>query len=246
MLWRFPGVSRLLLCGLLASGALGAEPIAFTDEGQFLVAAAALDLALLYEGFESDADWGAVRTSIVDGVHAAPSITAQGLVWSANNLSSGITTSEGAARSGQWGVYSYPHGSYATPDPGADCYLPGACGDGFRGRLETGVLRAVGGWVHTNTPFAKIGLFLGNYPDNPVDFGETCEPPDSENCVANAIIGTTPKFFGVIDEAGFERFEYRELEGKLEVGGGDLKYIFADDFRISPVGGPLIFRDGFE
>lgn len=236
----------LLLLGLTASASVTAEPIAFVDEDQFLAAAAALGWSLVQEGFEDDGDWGFVRTSIVDGVHSAPIVTAQGLVWTANNLSSEITTSEGAARSGQWGVYSYPHGSYGAPDPGTDCYVPGECGDGFRGRPEIGMLRAVGGWVRTNTPYAKIGLFLGDYPDHPVDFGETCDPPGSDHCVDNAIIGTTERFFGVIDEAGFEGFEYRELEGKLELGGGDLKYIFADDFRISGVGGPLIFRDGFE
>jgi hypothetical protein len=79
-----------------------------------------------------------------------------------------------------------------------------------------------------------------------MDFGETCDPPDSENCFSNSTIGTTPKFFGVIDELGFERFEYRELEGKLEIDGGDLKYIFADDFYFA-IGDPeRLFRDGFE
>jgi len=57
---------------------------------------------------------------------------------------------------------------------------------------------------------------------------------------SNAKIGTSPKFFGVIDALGFSKFEFRELEGKLEPGGGDIKFIFADDFSfaqstISPV-----------
>ncbi len=51
--------------------------------------------------------------------------------------------------------------------------------------------------------------------------GETCDPPDSENCYSNSTIGTVKQFFGVIDEAGFERFEYRELEGKLERDGAE-------------------------
>ena len=91
---------RSRLCALLASGTAAAEPVAFTDEAEVLATAAALGLPLLQEGFEDDADWGLARTSIVDGVHSAPSITAQGLVWTANKLGSGITTSEGAARRG--------------------------------------------------------------------------------------------------------------------------------------------------
>jgi hypothetical protein len=67
------------------------RPIAFTDEAEFLTAAAALGVPLLPEGFEDDADWGSVR-------------------------------------SGLFGVYSYPHGSYTEPDPGTDCYVPGECG----------------------------------------------------------------------------------------------------------------------
>ena len=34
----------------------------------------------------------------------------------------------------------------------------------------------------------------------------------------------------MIDPDGFSAFEYRELEGLLEPMGGDIKYIFADDF----------------
>lgn len=231
-----------LLCPLLAA----AEPVAYIDEAAFLEAVAALPAATWAEGFEDDALWGAVRTSIVDGVHSAPAVVAYGLTWTANNLSGEVTTSEGAARTGLWGFYAYPHGSYTEPDPGADCYVPGECGDGFRGQPVDGQLIAVGGWLRTNTPFAKVGLFLGEYPDNPVDFGETCDPPGSENCVDNAIVGTTPAFFGVVEAAGFAKFEYRELEGKLEQGGGDLKNLFADDFSYVISGAALIFRDGFE
>ena len=64
------------------------------------------------------------------------------------------------------GVYSYPHGSYGAPDPETDCYVPGECGDGFRGRPEIGMLRAVGGWVRTNTPYDKH-LALGHRYDQP-------------------------------------------------------------------------------
>jgi hypothetical protein len=223
-----------------------AAPVEYIDETEFLNALAALGLEAVHEGFENDDTWGHVRSGIPGGFNTASAVTSLGLTWTANNLSSSITTGEGPARTGIYGFYSYPHGSYGNPDPGTDCLIPGDCGDGFRGRAVDGLLYAVGGWVDTNTHFAKLGLFLGEYPDNPVDFGETCNPPDSENCSDNAIIGTTPEFFGVIDKAGFELFEYRELEGKLEIDGGDIKLISADDFYFVIDNPDRVFKDGFE
>jgi hypothetical protein len=232
---------KTLLVLMIFAFAMGAqaEPVVYIDEPAFLDALAGLGYTPVHEGFEDDATWGDVRG-------LAPAVSSQGLTWTSNNLISNITTGEGAAITGQYGFYSIPHGSYGNPDPGTDCLIPGDCGDGFRGRGVDALLYAIGGWVDTNTPFAKLGLFLGEYPDNPMDFGETCDPPDSENCFSNSTIGTTPKFFGVIDELGFERFEYRELEGKLEIDGGDRKNIFADDFYFA-IGEPnRLFRDGFE
>jgi hypothetical protein len=168
------------------------------------------------------------------------------MVWTANNPTSGITTGSGPALSGDYGFYSIPHGSYTNPAPGVTCFTPGECGDGWRGRPLEGVINAIGGWVETNTPYAKIGLYLGEYPDNAVDFGQTCDPPESENCYGNSTIGTAHQFFGVIDTLGFESFEYRELEGKLEIGGGDIKYIFSDDFYFVLGDPEIIFKDGFE
>jgi hypothetical protein len=223
-----------------------AAPVEYIDKTEFLNALAALGLEAVHEGFENDDTWGHVRSGIPGGFNTASAVTSLGLTWTANNLSSSITTGEGPARTGIYGFYSYPHGSYGNPDPGTDCLIPGDCGDGFRGRAVDEMLYAVGGWVDTNTPFAKLGLFLGEYPDNPVDFGETCDPPDSENCFDNAIINTTPEFFGVIDKAGFELFEYRELEGKLEIDDGDIKLIFADDFYFVIDNPDRVFKDGFE
>ena len=227
---------------LVFAASARAEPVVYLDETAFLDAIDGLGYTPVHEGFEDDATWGDVRGS----AQAVPSVSSQGLTWTSNNLTSNITTGTGPAITGQYGFYSIPHGSYENPDPGTDCLVPGDCGDGFRGRADDGLLYAIGGWVDTGTPFAKLGLFLGEYPDMQIDFGETCDPPDSENCFSNSTIGTTPKFFGVIDDVGFDLFEYRELEGKLEIDGGDIKYIFADDFYFA-VGEPdQLFRDGFE
>lgn len=242
-----PGTSSaflIALCtlGLLVSRGLMADPVAYVSESEFLAALQTLGLQAIPEDFEDDADWGDIRSTIPGSFVTAQTVLAQGMSWSANNLSSGITTGEGAARTGQWGFYSYPHGSYTDPDTGMDCTAPGDCGDGFRGHPAIGQLYAVGAWLRTNTPYAKIGLFLDNYPLGQVDLGETCDPPGSENCTPNAQLGTAYEFFGVIDSNGFQRFEFRELEGTSE----DAKLIFADDFTWSGGTGNLIFEDGFE
>ena len=235
------------IAALLASTSAVAAPVVYLDVTAFLDDLAAAGYTVVHEGFEDDATWGEVRSS-VGGFHTAKEITSQGISWTSNYLAGSITTGEGSAVTGTYGFYSYLHGSYQTPDPGSDCLVPGQCGDGWRGRAVDGLIYAIGGWVDTNTPYAKIGMFIGEYPDNPVDFGETCDPPDSENCWSNATIGTQSEFFGVIDTAGFERFEYRELEGKDEVGigEGDLKYIFADDFYFVVEDSDVIFKSDFE
>jgi len=217
-----------------------AAPVAYIDEASFLADLNALGYVPVHEGFEDAVAWGNTRGQVVTAN------TSQGLEWTANNPASGITTGAGAALTGQYGLYSIPHGSYTNPAPGVTCFTPGECGDGWRGKATDTLLHAIGGWVSTNTPYAKIGLFIGDYPENPVDFGKTCDPPESENCIGNSTIGTAHQFFGVIDTAGFERFEYRELEGKLEIDGGDIKYIFSDDFYFVLGDPELVFKNGFE
>jgi hypothetical protein len=203
---------------LLTSPVAQAQVTAYTDETTFLNDIANLGYDWFQEDFEDNAVWGSVRFPLT-----APSISNKSVIWSANNPDGGVTTSSGAASSGTWGFFTMPHGSFST---GVDCHLPEKCGDGFVGTSEM-TLYASGGWFSTNTPFAKIGMFIGGYPNNPVDFGETC-PPSGEDCSDNAIIGTQPQFFGVIDPSGFNQFEFRELEGKKE----DAKYIFSDLFTI--------------
>lgn len=230
----------------VAAQSARAEPVAYLDESAFLEALAALGHTAVHEGFEEDSAWGSVRSTIAGGNNTAAEISSRGLRWTANNLASDVTTGEGPARTGDWGFYSLPHGSYGAPDPGTDCYVPGDCGDGWRGAASRGVLVAIGGWIKTNTPYAKLGLFLGQFPEGAVDFGETCTPPGGESCVANDIVDTVHRFWGVIDPDGFANFEFRELEGKLEVGGGDLKYLFADDFWFAIGDAGVILADGFE
>ena len=203
----------ILAAFLIPSFRLLAAPVAYIDESIFLADLAALSYVVAHEGFEDDSVWGDYRSGVPGGFNTVGEVTNLGMTWTSNFLAGEITTGTGPARSGLYGFYAIPHGSYATTDPGADCLIPGECGDGWRGRVSEGLIYAIGGWIETNTPFAKIGLFIGEYPDNGMDFGETCDPPESENCFGNAKIGTAPKFFGVIDTQGFDRFEFRDLAG---------------------------------
>jgi len=249
-LWAITGLFLLLL-----SPVSNAVPTAYVDEAEFHNALALMGYVATHEGFEDDAVWGGVRSSIVDGFHFVPGISNLGMTWTSNYQAGNITTGEGPVRSGVYGFYSYLHGSYSTPDPGTDCYVAGECGDGWRGTANSGKFIAMGGSIDTNTPYAKLGMFLGQYPNNPVDFGETCDA-QGNNCSPNSTIGTVQEFFGVIDPEGFSSFEYRELEGLLEPLGGDIKYIFADDFYfvialppapavlVNPVGGLVTTESG--
>jgi hypothetical protein len=211
--------------------------IGYTDEALFLNDLAMLG-SIVHEGFEGAA-WDDVRTTVFQTM-VSPGVSSNGITWTSNNPNGGVTTSSGAASTGDWGIYSSPHGSYdpattaCSEEIGEDpnpAYVVGACGDGFIGTADNGVLYGVGGWVRTNTPYAKIGMFIGGYdPDdlsNQVKFGESGCDEQGENCtINNAIIGTGHQFFGFIDTAGFTRFEFRELEGS----NYDQKFIFADDF----------------
>jgi VCBS repeat-containing protein len=198
------------------AGPAQAQITKYTDEDTYLAALANLGYSSFKEGFENDAVWGSAR-SFVLVTNSAPSITSMGITWTSNHPDTNeITTSSGAARSGDWGIYDRNHGhatgSVAQCDvdtPPAGCFFH----DGVSGTIEPGtnVLHGVGGWVRTNTPFARINIILDN--TTTVDF-------------ENIPLGTTYLFFGVIDTNGFNSFEIRETEGAV----GDEKFIFADDF----------------
>lgn len=190
----------------IVTGTLGIST--YTDQATFLNDLVAAGYTPFTEGFEDDAVWGDVRTTIVGGEYTAPTVFNQGITWTANNDQGEVTTGEGPARRGQWGFFTLPHGSYLT---GENCNIPGNCGDGWRG-FGDGRMVAVGGWVETNTPFASINLFLDGNMNAPIDFG--------------IVLGTQYQFVGVITPTGFDQFEFREMEGVQE----DAKYIFADDF----------------
>ncbi|MCP3903523.1 MAG: hypothetical protein GY715_07785 [Planctomycetes bacterium] len=188
-----------------------AEVTTYTNEAAYMTALTANGFVPVHEGFEDDAVWGAVRSTIPGGPQSAPSVTNLGITWTSSSANNGVSTSMGAARSGQWGFYSLPHGDYAN-----------GITDGWRGTAAQPLV-AIGGWVRTNTPFAALIVFLDGNEQNPFDF-------DGDN-----ILGTGGhRFFGVIETSGFSAFDFRETEGTI----GDQKLIFGDDFTFA-VGGVI-------
>lgn len=178
------------------------------------------------EGFENDSAWGIARSPITAG-----SVSSQGVEWRSNHpdppASNEITTGPGPARTGNWGLFDAEHG-YATgtsvecdiDDPPLHCLFH----DGFTGVREPGrgALHGVGGYI-TGTHGANVALSI----DGAAPIG------------GGTITGGAHRFFGVIDTGptGFNRFEFRELDGKI----GQALYIFGDDFTLlttdpTPVG----------
>lgn len=181
----------------------------YTDQTLFLDELAAQGFKVWREGFEDDAVWGDVRTTIVGGQRTTPYVKNLGVTWTSNNNDSEVTTGEGPAFRGQWGFFSLPHGSYTS---GQNCHLPINCGDGWQGHSEVPLV-AIGGWVETNTPYAGLNMYLDGNMDAPIDFNDV-------------VLGTQYQFFGLIALDGFNQFEYREIEGTMD----DAKYIFGDNF----------------
>lgn len=188
---------------LLLVGSADAARFVYNDRASYISDLTTFGYSRLQEGFEDDAVWGSVRSTIPGGTFTAESITSMGITWSSNNPISEVTTGGGPARTGLWGFYQLPHGDYAQ-----------GIHDGW---VVTSVepMYAFGGWIDTNTPFAEIDFVLDGDTTNPVDF-------------VDPILGTYFKFFGVIDTDGFFSAEVRELEGAPD----EMKFIYCDDVTI--------------
>jgi hypothetical protein len=213
----------LLVTAMLiwTAGAAQALVTEYTDEAAYLAALASFGYSTFQEGFENDAVWGSVRSSVLV-TNSAPSITSMGNTWTSNHpATNNITTGGGPALTGQWGIYDPNHG-HATgtveqcdvDTPPANCFFH----DGFTGTREAGAdtLYGAGGWIN-GTFGGKIIMIIDGNESNPIDFGDL------------GGVTAAHKFFGVIDTGGFTQFEFRETEGKV----GDEKNVFGDDFTFS-------------
>lgn len=220
-------ISAVLLLGevRLAEAACSGGATQFTclSEADYLAKLGELGYSTIVEGFEDDAAWGTVR-SMLTVTNSAPSITSQGITWTANHVQSEITTGM-ARRTGRWGLYDPDHG-YATGST-AQCDIdnpPEHClwYDGFTGTRAAGeaALYAAGGYIKTSTVGAALVLVIDDDEINRIDFGKLSD--------------TAYHFFGVIDTRGFNRFQFKEIDGKI----GQKFLIFGDDFTfaIDPAG----------
>ncbi len=180
-----------------------AQVTTFTDEAAFLAAVGSLETVA--EGFENDGAWGAARSP-----NALPSVISQGITWTSNHPANEISTSGGAAHSGDWGLFSDPHGDQSVPNP-TDFIEDGVLGSSAE------PMAAVGGWFR-GTIGGNLDFILDGDEVNPIGLG----PVDGQH-----------RFYGVVVDGSFTSFEFREIEGTLE----DQKLIFLDDITIALSGG---------
>ena len=157
--------------------------------------------------------WADSRSSI-SSPGSTPQVNSQGILWRSNFATNEISTSD-VGIAGSFGFYSSPPGDpdvvtntnicdVADPIPD-QCFLH----DGFVGTSDgAGTLYGVGAWINRTTG-AEVTLFLDGVE---VGFG------------GNGIINSWT-FLGVIDTAGFNSFEFREVNGK----GLEVLTIRADD-----------------
>jgi len=183
-----------------------AQVTTFTDEAAFLAAVGSLET--VSEGFEDAGAWGATRTP-----NAVLSVSSQGITWTSNHAQNMVSTSSGAARTGDWGVFSDPHGDQGVPNP-TDFIEDGILGS------STQPMAAVGGWVRGTTG-GSLDLILDGDEVNPIGLGP---------------VNGSHAFYGVVVDGSFTSFEFREIEGTLE----DQKLIFLDDITIALAGGAVV------
>ena len=176
-----------------------------------------------FESFEDDAAWVAVRTP-----DSLPSVTNHGIRWTSNYpdapVSNPISTTSGPPRTGMWAIFDPNHG-YAEGTPticDVDSF-PETClyHDGFTGEVEPGVspLVGVGGYV-TGSFGANVAIVINDttlYPGGQI---------------------SGYQFFGVVDTrpAGFTKFEFREVDGKV----GQAFFVFGDDFTFLTTAPPVV------
>jgi hypothetical protein len=217
-------IRPFLIASMLTVTAINADaaPVIYTDglfppsggEAAYLGALTAGGYGTLHEDFEDDFVWADSRTSISNPSNGTPQVNSQGILWKSNFDTNNIVTSDNGV-GGSFGFYSSPPGDpdvvtdksiCEVPDPIPDqCFLH----DGFVGTSDgTGTLYGVGAWINGKTG-AEVALVLDGVQ---VDFG------------LDGVISSWT-FLGVIDTAGFNSFEFREVNGK----GLEVLTIRADD-----------------
>jgi hypothetical protein len=197
----------------------------FTDKNAFVDAVQSYGLSIVSEGFEQNV-WDQAQVYISQTTPPTPSITKNQLTWTSNVPGNNIRVGTGPALNGARGVFSLPHGNQSAICTNEDYAGTSICPWVYDGWIVTNnratPLYAVGGYLETNTPYASLEFLLDG---TIVDFG------------ADAALGTSHKFFGVINFGGFDEVEMRETDGVLL----DQKLIYGDQFFFGS--GTLSFPD---
>ncbi len=204
-------VFYLLILSSIVVRPLQAVVFTFTNETAYVNALQSFGYQSINEGFEDNGTWGASRSP-----SAVTSVSSQGVIWYANHPANTISTSGGAAVSGDWGGFDPDHGeatgtisSCDVETPPAECFFhDGLSGDKGSGQLD---FSGVGAWV-SGFAGAKVAVIVNE--STSVEIGQ--------------LSGSSTQFFGLIDTAGFTTFEFREVEGKV----GDQLFIFIDDVTV--------------
>ena len=84
-----PILAIVSLLNLPAS--VSADLIVYTDQTSYLNDLNSFGYRRVNEGFENDAVWGDVRSTVVGGNSTAPSVTSRGITWTSNVAASEIT-----------------------------------------------------------------------------------------------------------------------------------------------------------
>lgn len=197
----------------------GPDVFSCWHESAYLSLLAELGYASFWESFEGSA-WDIARSP-----EAAPAVTSQGITWTSNYPATNpITTGNGPARTGLYGVYDPQHGFATGSSEQCDVDMPAeSClfHDGFRGsRLAgEGNLHGAGGYI-TGTSGANLSIIL----DDTIEIGFGDLP------------GNQHQFIGVVDDSpgGFRSYEFREMDGKV----GQEFYVWGDDFTLAIVPPP--------
>jgi len=214
---------------LVLAGTTNAAPVIYTDEASYLADLAPLEGSTIHESFEDGAVWADSRNSS-SSPGRTPTVTSQGIVWTANDPQNEIATGTvgGSAPDGAFAIYSIPHGvttdsglycdSAEDPDIPIECYQ----NDGLTVESEPGdSLFAFGGRIDTANS-GKVTFLLDGVDINGND------TDNIDNWQREGDFADNWAFVGVIDPDGFSSAELRELRGK----DAQQVRLFSDDFTI--------------
>jgi len=221
---------------LALSGLVNAAPVTYTiytDEAKYILALETFGYIATLEGFENDTVWADSRTP-----GSTSPVTSKGVMWTSNFLTENgneISTGSvgGDVPEKLYAIFSNPHG-IIDDSAGINCQvedpipIPPLCfqNDGLKVAGANGeTLYGFGGRFDTSDDTRGKVTFLLDGIDI---FNNGTDNRDGVSVVRD-ISPDIWGFIGVIDTAGFNTAEVRELSGKDEQQNN----LFADDFTIA-------------